>query len=179
MGEIDYLTGGIGSDRFILGDSTWIGYDDGLTTNAGTNDYAEIADFNISEGDLIQLQGGVNYLLSVVGADTQLFIDKPNALVNPEPDELIGIIRNQTNLSLTSSYFVYNQNQNGSPNDLNLSNNAIAENQAIGTAIGTFTSTDPDTSNTFTYSLVTGTGDTNNALFTISGNQLQRGATSS
>jgi Ca2+-binding RTX toxin-like protein len=102
-GEYDYLNGGAGSDKFILGDSTWIGYDDGLTTNAGTNDYAEIADFNTAE-DAIQLQGGLNYLLSVVGADTQLFIDKPNL----EPDELIGIIKNQTGLSLTSPYFVYN-----------------------------------------------------------------------
>jgi hypothetical protein len=60
-----------------------------------------------------------------------------------------------------------------SPTDLNLSNSTIAENQAIGTAIGTFTSTDPDTGNTFTYSLVTGIGSTDNALFAISGNQLQ------
>ena len=105
IGERDTLNGGSGADKFILGDSTWIGYDDGLTTNAGTNDYAEIADFNTSENDVIQLRGGVNYLLTVVGADTQLFIDKPNA----EPDELIAIIKNRTGLSLTGSYFVYNQ----------------------------------------------------------------------
>ena len=58
------------------------------------------------------------------------------------------------------------------PTNLTLSNNTIAETQAIGTAIGTFTSTDPDTGNTFTYSLVTGTGATDNSLFTISNNQL-------
>ena len=62
---------------------------------------------------------------------------------------------------------------NQSPTDLALSNNTIAENQTIGTAIGTFTTTDPDTGNTFTYSLVAGTGSTDNALFAISGNQLQ------
>jgi Ca2+-binding RTX toxin-like protein len=62
---------------------------------------------------------------------------------------------------------------NQSPTNLALSNSTIAENQAIGTAIGTFTSTDPDTGNTFTYSLVTGTGSTDNALFAITGNQLQ------
>jgi Ca2+-binding RTX toxin-like protein len=59
------------------------------------------------------------------------------------------------------------------PTDLALSNNTIAENQSVGTAVGIFTSTDPDTGNTFTYSLVTGTGSTDNALFTITGNQLQ------
>ena len=59
------------------------------------------------------------------------------------------------------------------PTDLALSNNTIAENQAIGTAIGTLTSTAPDTGNTFIYSLVTGTGSTDNTLFAIAGNQLQ------
>ena len=62
---------------------------------------------------------------------------------------------------------------NYAPTNLTLSNNTIAETQAIGTAIGTFTTTDPDTGNTFTYSLVTGTGSTDNALFAITGNQLQ------
>jgi hypothetical protein len=62
---------------------------------------------------------------------------------------------------------------NATPTDLTLSNNTIAENQAIGTGIGTFTSTDPDTGNTFTYSLVTGTGATDNSLFSITNNQLK------
>jgi serralysin len=76
-----------------------------------------------------------------------------------------------TTSSITGT--ITNDDYNGSPTDLNLSNNAIAENQPIGTAIDTLTTTAPDTSNTFTYSLVTGTGDTDNALFTITGNQLQ------
>ncbi|QEI40437.1 Alkaline elastase YaB [Dolichospermum sp. UHCC 0315A] len=62
---------------------------------------------------------------------------------------------------------------NYAPTNLTLSNNTIAENQAIGTAIGTFTTTDPDTGNTFTYSLVTGTGATDNSLFAITNNQLK------
>ena len=62
---------------------------------------------------------------------------------------------------------------NYAPTNLTLSNNTIAETQAIGTAIGTFTSTDPDTGNTFTYSLVTGTGATDNSLFSITNNQLK------
>jgi hypothetical protein len=61
---------------------------------------------------------------------------------------------------------------NYAPTNLTLSNNTIAETQAIGTAIGTFTSTDPDTGNSFTYSLVTGTGATDNSLFAITNNQL-------
>ncbi|MCA2668070.1 MAG: VCBS repeat-containing protein [Pseudanabaena sp. M114S2SP2A07QC] len=68
-------------------------------------------------------------------------------------------------------------NPNQSPTDLTLSNNTVAENQPINTLIGDFTTTDPDTGNTFTYSLVSGTGDTDNSLFSISANQLKTNAT--
>ena len=64
-------------------------------------------------------------------------------------------------------------NVNETPTNLTLSNSAVAENQTIGTVIGNLSTTDPDTGNTFTYRLVTGTGATDNSLFTISGNQLK------
>jgi hypothetical protein len=38
--------------------------------------------------------------------------------------------------------------------------------------VGTFTTSDPDSGDTHTYSLVSGVGDTNNNLFAISGNLL-------
>ena len=37
----------------------------------------------------------------------------------------------------------------------------------------TLSTVDPDSGDTFEYSLVSGTGDTNNSLFRIAGNQLQ------
>ena len=61
---------------------------------------------------------------------------------------------------------------NERPTNISLSPASIAENQPSGTAVGTLSSTDPDAGNTFTYSLVVGTGSTDNASFTISGNQL-------
>ncbi|MFM7407445.1 MAG: ExeM/NucH family extracellular endonuclease [Cuspidothrix sp.] len=62
---------------------------------------------------------------------------------------------------------------NEAPTDLTLSSNQVNENVPVKTVVGTFSSTDPDTGNTFTYSLVSGTGDTDNSVFTIVGNQLQ------
>ncbi|MFN6306878.1 MAG: cadherin domain-containing protein [Microcystis sp.] len=62
---------------------------------------------------------------------------------------------------------------NETPTDLLLSATTVNENVPVNTVIGTFSSTDPDTGNTFTYSLVTGTGDTDNSAFSIVGNQLQ------
>ncbi|MFM6724572.1 MAG: Calx-beta domain-containing protein, partial [Dolichospermum sp.] len=69
----------------------------------GDNDYATIADFNTTN-DIIQLLGSsIDYLLSVDGSNTKLYINKPGS----EPDELIAVINNQTALSLTASYFSY------------------------------------------------------------------------
>jgi Ca2+-binding RTX toxin-like protein len=59
------------------------------------------------------------------------------------------------------------------PTNLALSSTNVNENVAANTVIGTFTTTDPSAPDTFTYSLVSGTGGADNSAFTISGNQLQ------
>jgi hypothetical protein len=61
---------------------------------------------------------------------------------------------------------------NAAPTDIALSAMAINENVAANSTVGTFSTTDPDTGNTFAYSLVGGTGSTDNGAFTISGNSL-------
>ncbi len=62
---------------------------------------------------------------------------------------------------------------NQAPTDLALSATTVNENVPVNTVIGTFSTTDPDTGNSFTYSLIAGTGDTDNTAFSIVGNQLQ------
>ena len=59
------------------------------------------------------------------------------------------------------------------PTDITLSNDSIRENQPAGTVVGTLSSTDEDAGDSFTYSLVEGDGSTDNASFTIDGEQLQ------
>ncbi len=63
-------------------------------------------------------------------------------------------------------------NTNFFPTDIMLSVSSILENNAIGDLVATLTTTDNDAGDTHTYSLVAGTGDTDNASFTISGDQL-------
>ncbi len=58
------------------------------------------------------------------------------------------------------------------PTSLTLSNLSVGENQAIGTTVGFFTTFDPDANDSHTYSLVSGTGDTDNAAFSIVGSSL-------
>jgi alpha-L-fucosidase 2 len=65
---------------------------------------------------------------------------------------------------------------NSAPTDMALSNATVAENQPSGTAVGTFTTTDPDSGDTFTYSLVSGTGSTDNGSFTITNDMLYTAA---
>ena len=65
---------------------------------------------------------------------------------------------------------------NDVPTDIALDNASVDENQPIGTAVGVFTTTDVDTADTHLYSLVAGAGDTDNAQFSIVGDQLQTAA---
>jgi hypothetical protein len=65
---------------------------------------------------------------------------------------------------------------NAAPTALTLSNSRVAENSATGTNIGAFNTTDPDTGDSFTYSLVSGSGDSDNASFTLEGATLNTAA---
>jgi gliding motility-associated-like protein len=64
---------------------------------------------------------------------------------------------------------------NESPTDINLSNNSVAENSAIGAVVGSLGVADEDSGNSYTYTLVTGDGinDVDNASFTIEGTDLK------
>jgi len=64
-------------------------------------------------------------------------------------------------------------NLNEAPTDITLSNTTVAENSSAGALVGNLSSTDVDSGDTFTYTLVAGTGSDDNASFTISGDQLQ------
>ena len=61
---------------------------------------------------------------------------------------------------------------NSAPTDLVLTMPSVNENVPANSIVGVLTSTDPDVGNTFNYSLVSGTGDVDNAYFSIFGNTL-------
>ena len=65
---------------------------------------------------------------------------------------------------------------NEAPTDIGLSASSIPENQAVGTTVGTLSTIDVDTGDTHTYTLVAGTGSTDNGSFTITGASLQTNA---
>jgi hypothetical protein len=67
------------------------------------------------------------------------------------------------------------QAANTAPTDITLSNSTINESKQTGSVVGALTATDAE-GGTITYSLVSGTGDTDNSSFTISGDSLKSAA---
>lgn len=92
---------------------------------------------------------------------------------NPETELTTGTIgfRTTSNKTLYDDILVTGINK--APTDIGLSNTSVSEDAASGSTVGTFSTTDPDEADTFTYTLVAGDGDTDNGSFTISGDTLQ------
>ncbi len=82
---------------------------------------------------------------------------------------------NNGNYPVTSgvlgSIEIYNMNEG--PTDISLSASSINENVTANSTVGTLSSTDPDAGDSFIFTLVTGTGSTDNASFNISGSNLR------
>ena len=86
---------------------------------------------------------------------------------------IFGSINAKQNIIFNNGAYVTAVSTNFAPTNLSLSNSTTPENVVANSLIGNFISTDPDSGNTFTYSLVTGTGNTDNAAFTIVNNELR------
>ena len=101
---------------------------------------------------------------------------RSNALFNYE-NKNIYTIRIQTtdsgSLTYEKQFYINILDVNDTPVDINISNDTIQENSPINTTIGTLTTVDDDVNETFTYTLVTGTGSTDNSLFDITGDMLK------
>jgi autotransporter-associated beta strand protein len=136
--------------------------DDALGSNVLTLTGADSGSFEI-DGTSLYLKAGVglNYEVKSSYAVTVNVADASVAGSTP----------------VTASFTLTILNVNARPTDLVLSAVTVAENAPAGTAVGALSSTDPDSGDTFTYALVAGTGSTDNASFTIVGNQVRTAAT--
>ena len=107
-GEVDTLTGGSGSDLFVLGDDfDGVFYDSDPVSPANT-DYAQITDFNFIQ-DRIQLTGAaINYSL-VEGIVPNTGLSGTSIYLAGQTNELIGLVTGVTGLDLNASYFSYVQ----------------------------------------------------------------------
>lgn len=69
--------------------------------------------------------------------------------------------------------FNANATPNNPPTDISITSTNISELLPIGSTVGSLSTTDPDVGDTFTYTLVAGAGDDDNASFSIYLNKLQ------
>lgn len=119
------------------------------------------------------------YSFAAGGADNASFtIDdavlKTRAALDYESDSVYEIRVTSTdagNLSVSQAFRIRVRNVNEAPTAVALSRLTIAENSAIGTTIGVFSTTDPDISDRHTYSFAAGGAD--NSSFEIDGNILK------
>ncbi|MDX6581253.1 MAG: hypothetical protein QOI10_437, partial [Solirubrobacterales bacterium] len=77
------------------------------------------------------------------------------------------------NRNFEKAFTINVTNANDTPTDIALSNSSVAENTAQGTDVGNLSTTDQDTADTFTYTLVAGAGSTDNGDFQINGSTLE------
>ncbi|OAI51696.1 hypothetical protein AYO47_06920 [Planctomyces sp. SCGC AG-212-M04] len=77
---------------------------------------------------------------------------------------------------LTQVFTIQIIDVNEKPTGLGVSNLSIPENQPAGATVGILSGIDPDAQETFTYTLVSGSGSTHNGFFSIDGNQLKSAA---
>ena len=95
-------------------------------------------------------------------------MDRLNCSSPTATEPFFQVIRPTVNHSITVNVTI--NPVDDAPTAITLSNNSVDENQPIGTEVGTFSTTDIDTTS-FTYSFVE--GENNNASFSIDGNALK------
>ncbi len=149
-----------------------------ITENTVIGTGLKIGNITITDPDTT----GNNNVLTVEGTDagnfeirnsTELFYIGASPDFETKTSYSINLKSSDGALTYSEAFSVNVSNVNETPTDLTLSATTVNENVAADTDIGTFSTTDPDTGNTFTYSLVSGTGSTDNSSFTIVSNQLQ------
>ncbi|MEB3213237.1 MAG: hypothetical protein VKL39_17940 [Leptolyngbyaceae bacterium] len=103
-GEVDWLIGGGGKDRFVLGDSQRAFYNDGQVLTAGLADFAAVLDFNANH-DVIQLHGSAaNYQLAEVPASVGISGTGIYQTEGGNTPELIGVVVGVTLTDMSSGF---------------------------------------------------------------------------
>lgn len=154
-----------------------------VLTYAGANFTINPASLTITADNKERFFGGVNppltasYTGFVNGETNAVLTTQPTLATTATVASAIGDYPITVSGAAAANYSISYVNgilkvKPGAPTNISLAAITLLENRPSGTSAGTLSSTSDDPSATFTYSLVTGTGDTDNALFTIAGNNV-------
>ncbi len=183
--QIFIYQGNDSNPRFIFGMNNSSGTVD--ATNWNTSIAQTLRDAMIPNGtgsqnaltngtNAIGLPGGaaqrdnVQYVGPTTTADRNTWLARMANLSNWSGSDLNDITNPVTS---APTPIVNIASSNNPPTDIALSNASVNQSAGINAEVGTLTTTDPDAGNTFTYTFISGTGDTHNASFNISGNALR------
>ncbi len=111
---------------------------------------AILSGINITSYDVIGLTGDTSYSFKIKAKDAANNVSSASNVVT-----------------------VSTQSDNEAPTELVLNGNKVPENVWLDYEIGSFATTDPNAGDTFTYTLVSGEGDNDNADFAIDGDMLE------
>jgi hypothetical protein len=109
-----------------------------------------------------------------------------NLFINESPDiltkplyKIVIKVEDAGGLFFEKAFVITVTDPNEQPTDIVLSSSIVNENVSGNTVVGTFSATDPDTDDAFTYSLTIGNGsnDADNTAFTVTGASLLINAT--
>ncbi|MEQ9300310.1 MAG: BspA family leucine-rich repeat surface protein [Cyclobacteriaceae bacterium] len=150
-----------------------------------SNVATDITDFSLTEQVAPALiDATAHTVLLEVPVDTDLSSLTPTitisggATIDPETAvaqdfaSVVAYTVTAQNPSVSQEWLVTIREENNAPTAIELDNNTITEGNTIGAIVGGFATTDLNVEDTHTYSLVAGEGDTDNAVFDISGSNL-------
>ncbi|KYG79215.1 hypothetical protein AWW67_12600 [Roseivirga seohaensis] len=119
-----------------------------------------------------------------IAGETQTFTVTPTNDLIIEANETLTVSMSRlstvlgVDVSDEATVTIVNDDFNNFPTDITLSASSIAENNALDATVGSLSTTDADVTNTHTYALVSGAGDSDNASFTLAGSTLKTNNTS-
>ena len=167
---------------------------DTFSNTSGTlsaTDTDGIASYGISSGTTggSFLDNAITYDVSKAGSYGTLYVKSSNgaylfvpnasavnALASGTQSDTFSVTATDSNASPASGSATLTVNVTGvndNPTNISLSAATVNQSAAANAVVGSLSSTDAETGQTFTYSLVSGAGDTNNASFTVNRANLQ------
>ena len=177
---------------------TTIALTDTSTTDTFSNQTGTVSATDTDGIASYGIQGGATGGSTVVGADTYdvsklgtygtlyvksiggAYVYVPNAsAINgrlANTSETFTVTATDSNASAATGTATLTVNITGAndfPTDIGLTATSVNQSGGANATVGTLSTTDADTGDTHTYTLVSGAGDTNNALFNISGTSLR------
>lgn len=151
---------------------------DNLIVNENSSEGTVLANIIVSdpdEGDTytLSLSDDIDseaYFLDIV--DGQLIVNEKTNFELRSRYRFLVVATDAGGLSLRKFFVISVVDENEAPTDIRLSRVRVAENSPVGTLVGSLSSWDLDWNDAHTYSLVSGEGSEDNAVFKIDGNQV-------